>query len=569
MPRPCAIVAVVVLCLGTAAPCLQAQDSPGFSVELGLEPSMSPEQKIADLQQKIAEKQSLGQLTPELGDLFNDLGVLFAQQGQWPEARTSFIQAVQAKSFDPDIHRNLALVAIELEDYDLALAELEEYRSRGGPRALDAPRRLAQVYLKLNDVAGARAAYEQGLAELGRTPSAEVCRLALGLAGLENEFGDPQTVRRVLETWQPVARAWREKAAAEGTDDGVPQAEAIENNLLSQFIDDGQLMEDSGLPGEAAALYEKAYDLAPDRYEILPRLIGAYLAAGETMQARVKARLAREEHPDQAAAWVASAKVYESELQPQEALAAYKRAYDLAPEMPGLRLKLGNLYMKQGMDAEARRYLAAAIDSPDTPTEVVYNYAVSLMREQKYSAALVPLRRVTREMPEFAGGWQALAQCYRARKQFPEAVAAYERSLALAPDASVAYNLGVTAGRAKDWDRAVQAYDQTLALDPSNLEAAYNRAVALMQAGRLEEADAAFTAFRERNPDHDRAALNHGVTLYKLGRYADAVEVYNIALELKETAEAWDNLGLAYQQLGNQKQAQNCFRQAKALRGKS
>ena len=43
----------------------------------------------------------------------------------WPEARTAFIQAVQAKRFDADFHRNLALVAIQLEDYDLALAELD------------------------------------------------------------------------------------------------------------------------------------------------------------------------------------------------------------------------------------------------------------------------------------------------------------------------------------------------------------------------------------------------------------------------------------------------------------
>ncbi len=59
------------------------------------------------------------------------------------------------------------------------------------------------------------------------------------------------------------------------------------------------------------------------------------------------------------------------------------------------------------------------------------------------------------------------------------------------------------------------------------------------------------------------------MTLYKLGRYEDAVEVYNITLELKETAEAWDNLGLAYQELGLKKKAQSCFREAKAMRGES
>lgn len=560
------VIALLVLGVVAAASVAWAQAEREFSVELDLEPERSPEQKIADLQRQIAEKQRRGELTAELGDLFNDLGVLYAQQEQWPEARVAFIQAVQAKRHDADFHRNLALVAIQLEDYDLALAELEEYRTRGGPRALDVHRRLAQVHLTLGDVDAARAAYRRGLEILGPEPSAELCRLALGLAGLEDQHGDARAVRQVLETWQPVARRWREQAAADGSDDGVAQAEAIEANLLAHLIDDGQLLEDSGLPGEAAEVYEKAYALAPDRHEILPRLVGALLASGESMQARVRARLAREEHPEEAAVWLATARLHEEEMKQDDALAAYERAYAIAPQTPGLRLKLGNLYMIAGRDAEARQYLAEAIELPDTPTEVVFNYAVSLMRDQKYASALVPLRRVTREQPEFAGGWQALAQCYRMRKQYDRAVDAYERALAIAPDASLAYTLGVTAGRAEQWDRAVAAYDRALELAPGNLEAEYNRAFALMRAERLEEAAAAFAGYRERDPGHDRAALNHGVALYKLGRYEDAAEVYNLALELKETAEAWDNLGLAYQQLGDEKRAQACFREARALR---
>jgi tetratricopeptide (TPR) repeat protein len=570
MPRQCLYLAIAILVVGLAAgPAPGQDDEPGFSVDLMLDPDQTPEERIASLQAQIDEMRAAGQLTPALGDLYNDMGVVHAQLEQWPEARTAFIQAVQAKPFDPDFHRNLAMVAVRLEDYDLAIAELEEYRKRGGAQATDAHRRLARVYLELGDIDAARAAYERGLTELGGAPSAEICRLALERAALEDEHGDSQTVRDILERWQPVARQWRDQAEAEGLTDGVEDAEAIEAHLLARFIEDGQLLEDSGLPLEATELYEKAYELAPDRHEIMPRLVTAYLAAGETLQARVRARLARQEHPDAAPVWVATAKVYEAEHQQAEAIEAYKKAYDIAPETPGLRLKLGNLYMRAGQDDVARTYLARAIEADDTPTEVVYNYGVSLMRDKKFAAAVRPLRRVTREMPEFAGGWKALAQTYRARKQYDKAIEAYEKALALEPDAALAYNLGVTAGRAERWDRAIAAYDQALELAPGNLEAEYNRAVALLRAGRLEEADAAFVAYRERDPDHYRASLNHGVTLYKLGRYEDAVDVYNITLELKETPVAWDNLGLAYQGLGDKEKAQACFKEAKALRGES
>lgn len=574
MPRRSLLVGSVATMLLASGPMAGvAQNQPDTlqesSIDLGDATVRSPDEKIAELSRKIMEMQARGQTGPALGDLYNDLGVIHAQLEDWAPARDALIRAVQAKPYDPDVHRNLGLVFLNLEDYDLAIAELTAYRDTGGPAALDAYRLLAQTYLKVDDPAGARAAYQDGLQALGRVPSAETCRLALALAGFERAQGNGEDVRRVLETWQPVAREWRQQAAADGTTDGVAEAEAIENNLVAIYLEDGQILEDSGLGLEAVELYQKAFALAPDRDELLPRIVGAYLAAGDPFQAKVTARLARQDHPERAGAWTASAKVYEAEGQLRDAVDAYRKAYEIAPETPGLRLKIGTVYMQLGDAAEGRRYLAEAIDAPDTPTEVVFNYAVSLVREEKYSAALAPLQRVTREAPEFAGGWQALALCYREKKQYSQAVAAYKQALALQPDANTAYNLGVTAGRAELWDEAVAAYDQALALDPNHREAGYNRAVALMQAGRLEEAEEAFAAYLARDPEHYKANLNHGVTLYKLGRYDEAIAAYNGTLELKETAEAWDNLGLAYQGRGDKQKAQACFQEAKKLRGKT
>ena len=51
------------------------------------------------------------------------------------------------------------------------------------------------------------------------------------------------------------------------------------------------------------------------------------------------------------------------------------------------------------------------------------------------------------------------------------AVPAYQEALALKPDPTIAYNLGVTAGKAEQWDTAIAAYDQSLALAPDNLDA--------------------------------------------------------------------------------------------------
>ena len=579
MPRPVfrlvPAMAILALIAGGPAPAQEARPPVAkppareWSVGVEFEAEKTPAEKIAALNQQIMAKNAKGEQGPLLGDLYNDLGVLHAQQEEWAPARDAFIHAVQAKPYDPDFHRNLGLVFLRLEDYDLAVSELESYRSAGGAAALDAHRLIGQTFEKMGLPDDARAAYSGGLDALGRTPAPETCRLALALAGVERQAGDQQALRRVLETWQPVARAWREQAAADGTVDGVAEAEAIENNLLSIYLEDGQILEDSGLASEAVTLYEKAFALAPDRDELLPRIVGAHLATGNTFEAKVAARLARQDHPDKAGAWVASAKVQEADGQLQEAARSYAKAYELAPETPGLRMKLGTMLVEMGQGEEGRKYLVEVIESPETPTNVVFNYAISLMRDKKYAAAVPPLKRVTREAPDKVDGWRALAQCYNARKMYAEAVPAYQKALALNPDPQMAFNLGVTASRAEQWDVAFAAYDQALELAPGNLEIEYRRAVDLMRSGRLTQAVEALAAYRQRDPENYEAALNHGVALYKLGRYDDAIDVYNETLEIKETAEAWDNLGLAHQDAGDKAAAQRCFKEAKKQRGES
>lgn len=562
--------AALLLCGAVLAPPppAAAQEEPAaeWSVELELETAETPQEKIESLNRQIMDLKARGIQGAQLGDLFNDLGVLHARQQDWPPARDAFLHAVQAKPADPDFHRNLGLVLMRIDEYEMAATEFMVYRDLSGGLAQDAYRLLAQAQVRLGDLAQAREVYRQGLQTLGRTPGPEVCRLILDYARLEHEHGDDASLRQVLETWHPAARAWLDKAAETGESDGVQEARSIENNLLSGYLKDGQLLEESGLHGEALELYEKAYAIAPHRDDLLPRLVAAQLAGGDAFQARVTARLARQDHPDQVGTWVASARVYEAEDQPREALAAYERAFALAPDTPGLRLKLGNLHLKLGQAAEGRRYLVEAIEAPDTPTEVVYNYGVSLLREKMFAAAVPPLQRVVRENPGFAGGWLALAQAFRGREQYGRAVEAYQEAVALQPDARTAYNLGVTAAQARQWDAALQAYDLALALEPGHREAAYNRAVALMRAGRLAAADSAFASYRQDDPQHYRASLNHGVTLYRLGRHEDAIEVYSLMLEIQETAEVWDNMGLAYQELGDKKKAEQCFKEAAKLR---
>lgn len=556
---PAAVVALVGLAF--AAPVL-AQAVPEGDVQSGLAPEPTVAEKIAALNAKILAD-------PKAAENYNDLGVLYAEQEDWPLARDAFIRAVQARPQIADYHRNLGLVFQKLEDYDLAVAEFEMYKNLGMTGDRDGWRLIGRAREQSGDPAGAIAAYDEGLAALGRQPLGEVMRLVTAKARVLQADAREEELRALLESFQPVARQLRDRAQAADppATDGVAEAEAIEHNLVVMYLENGRILEESDLPGEAADLYAKLYELAPDRDDILPHLVGARLGAGDLVAARAAVNLAKQQRPESSGTWIASGKVAERADDLATAVADYHHAYEIDPATPGLATVIGNLYMKMGRAAEGRAFLAPQVDDPDTPPEVVYNYAVSLMQEKKYAAALPSLRRVVRERPDFAAGWSALGQALRATEKWADAVAAYQKAMELAPDARVAYNLGVVAGRADRADVALAAYAQAVAWDPQFVEAWYNYSLALMKADRHEEALAALDNAEQLEPSSYRVFLNQGVALFKLKRYQDAIARFTRALELKQTAEAYDNTGLAYQALGDKVTAQKYFLQAKSLRG--
>lgn len=562
-----AVALVVGLAVGAttgaaAPPQARPTRSPQGSVEVGVPAEKTTDQKIAELNAKILAD-------PKNGDNYNDLGVLYTSVENWPLARDAFIRAVQAKPYDADYHRNLGLVFQKLGDHDLAVSEFAEYIKLGMSGAHDGWRLLGRAREAAGDTTGASQAYAEGLKTLGVAPVPEVMRLVLAASHLDQEAGNESAAVALLEKYQPVARQLREQAAAAGNDDadGVAEAKAIESNLVAQYIENGKVLEQSGMASDAAELYEKVYALAPDRDDLLPHIVDAYLAAGETMKAKVAARLARQDHPDEAGSWIASAKIDERENDLKAAIKDYEKAYELSPDNQDLAMVIGNLYLRTGQAAEGRRYLEPLIQSDDTPTEVVYNYAVSLIQGQKYSAAIAPLRRVVRERPEYAAGWSALAQVLRATQQYTAAIGPYQKALALAPDAKLAYNLGVCATKAGQLDTAIAAYQQAVELDPSSAEAQYNLGLVLMKAKRYDEALATFDRALALDPHRYEVLLNEGVCLYHLKRNQEAIDKYNLALEQKETPVAYDNLGLAFKALGDSTRAQTCFKEAKKLRG--
>ena len=524
------------------------------------DPSLTPEEKIKLLNGKLMNN-------PTDAKTWNDLGVLYATQEKFDVARDAFFKAIQIDHTNGDFHRNLGLAFSKLGMHDMAVSEFGAYRRFDSMGGQDYWRLIGGAQVLAGMVDGARTTYTEGITAMEPALGPEGFRLVLALNKLEVEKGTEQAVRALLEKYAPAAVAFireTEILPEPESQAGYLEARSIVHNRVGQMVEDGKLMEQSGLDAEAAKLYQSAYELAPNRADLLPRLVDVYIKQDMILEAGVAARLARSDHPEKAGTWIATGKVHEKNGKLEEAVTAFEKAYEIE-KIDDLRVAIGNLHMRLGNDKEASQWLKEGIGDGAKP-EVVYNYAVSLMREKKFHAAIPSLRKVTRERPELVQGWVALAQCLQTTKQYSKAIEPFEKALELKPDPKMAFHLGSVSRKAKKYDKAIAAYQTALELDPGYVKARYNLSLTFMDTKRYEEAVESFDKMVEQDGESYRAYYSQGLSYYYLGRYDEALEAFDYAMEFKETVNLFNNIGLVYDKLGDKKQTAAWYKKAQALK---
>ncbi|MDI3308093.1 MAG: tetratricopeptide repeat protein [Acetobacteraceae bacterium] len=153
------------------------------------------------------------------------------------------------------------------------------------------------------------------------------------------------------------------------------------------------------------------------------------------------------------------------------------------------------------------------------------------------------------------------------RGQAAEALASFERAIALAPGFAAAHNSRGLAlnelGRLQD---ALAAFDRAIAPQPGMADAHLNQGAVLAALGRPEEALASFDAALARDPGLAEAACGRGNALGQLSRHEEAAASFRQALALRpDDIDALKGLGNALKDLLRPEEAVACFRRAVAL----
>lgn len=274
----------------------------------------------------------------------------------------------------------------------------------------------------------------------------------------------------------------------------------------------------------------------------------------------------------------------------EEALESTKGALDIEPVWLVRGIALGALNRpKEALEA-FENGLAVAKKSPSQALANVYTASIGLqkglllVRTDQNSLALEAFEQAMESglkiseadpnyiMSVLGKGW-ALDKLGRLDKAEHSLGEAAELSKALPdsfPHRGVAcWSFGEFLLRQEREEEAIQAFTQSLVMQPDNVDSLLGRGRAYLALEDFERAEADFANARNMARDDQDvfdALLDHGQSLNRLNRNDEALTVYREAVrflskEVRQKWRLWLNLGETYQELGRQQAALRAFQQ--------
>ncbi len=167
--------------------------------------------------------------------------------------------------------------------------------------------------------------------------------------------------------------------------------------------------------------------------------------------------------------------------------------------------------------------------------------------------------------PTHAGAYYGLGKRAEAISRFAEAVDHYRRAVELRPAPLYFNALGAVLYDLGRYDEAGEAFEETLAISPNDLNALRNLGGIYYAQGRLEEAASKLQAALKIRPNASLFS-NLGTVLFSRGLYSQAAIAFEDALAMDGASNSyiyWLNLADAYRQLPDREtETERSYRQA-------
>lgn len=292
--------------------------------------------------------------------------------------------------------------------------------------------------------------------------------------------------------------------------------EILERNPQSVrgYVELSDFEREQGRLREAVSLLKKAIVLAPGATQPSLRLIEHHLSLGDTAEALRIARDLADRHPQDARVLEELARAQLAAGQPQRAMHALREAARYAGYDGGMLLRVGQAQVTLG-DYDGARWTYTKAAETDRRNAANMAMARLMQRSGGASEALQFARGLLALEPHNAASHLVHGEVLANLGRLPEAIAAYERSLALAPSSEAAVGL---------FEVLVTAGEQTRGLDhlaawveryPDDLVVRRALGLGYIAANQIDRALEVHEALRARLPE-DPLILNNLARIYQM-----------------------------------------------------
>ncbi len=292
-------------------------------------------------------------------------------------------------------------------------------------------------------------------------PAAAVLFAAAARIAVEKGDDDPE-----------LAAANASRLASEGkmeaSLEALQKAVALAPESASLANDLGVFYLKSGRTEDAIAAFRGAVALDPQLYEPQRNLAIALAVSGLNEEASEAFRIAMQMEPSDLSLYIESSQLLMEANRLDEAVTVLEEARTWAPESAPVESQMGLVQLRRGETAKALEALrkAAALE-PDVP-EHHNRLALGLSRAREGDCGLDEIAKAIELLPEAPHLLDSLGTVRLARGEPRDAVAAYRRAVAIAPDHAVyRFNLSVALARAGAIREAENERAQALRLDPN------------------------------------------------------------------------------------------------------
>jgi tetratricopeptide (TPR) repeat protein len=161
----------------------------------------------------------------------------------------------------------------------------------------------------------------------------------------------------------------------------------------------------------------------------------------------------------------------------------------------------------------------------------------------------------------------AVAYDFNHRMKKYQRVNAYNETLQIDPGNINALNSkGVVFEELKEYKKALETYDGALGVDSEYATAWYNRGNTLSKMRKYKDAVKSYDKALEINPENVKALYNKGAVFGDTGKYLEALDCYDKFIELNsENVKVWYFRGTVLQKLGKLQEALESYDTALGL----